>query len=174
MIAARVPEQRAAGAKLLTVDRLGRLRHRLRRDVIEVLRTGDLVIANDAATLPASLSGRHLPSGRRIEVRLAGRESLDVTSVNARTAVPDQKPGKRELLRVGSAVPLALTPGGATFANLTAKAGADAEVTVMERAGQSARVPDFAPFQTIQHLLHRDEDALVVGLMVAPDGEGNR
>jgi hypothetical protein len=66
--------------------------------------------------------------------------SLDVTSVDARAAVPDQKPGKRELLRVGGAVPLSLTPGGATFANLTAKAGADAEVTVMERAGQSARI----------------------------------
>src|SRR5207245_157183 len=31
---------------------------------------------NDAATLPASLSGRHEFSGRRIEVRLAGRDSL--------------------------------------------------------------------------------------------------
>lgn len=66
--------------------------------------------------------------------------SLDVTSVDARAAVPDQKPGKRELLRAGSAVPLSLTPGGATFANLTAKAGEDAEVTVMDRTGPSARI----------------------------------
>jgi S-adenosylmethionine:tRNA ribosyltransferase-isomerase len=36
-----------------------------------------LVVANDAATLPASLSGRHLPSGAPIELRLAGRASLD-------------------------------------------------------------------------------------------------
>ena len=32
---------------------------------------GDLVIANDAATLPASLHGMHCPSGEPIEVRLA-------------------------------------------------------------------------------------------------------
>jgi S-adenosylmethionine:tRNA ribosyltransferase-isomerase len=44
--------------------------------VIDVLRPGDLVIANDAATLPASLQGEHLASGRAIEVRLAGRRSL--------------------------------------------------------------------------------------------------
>ena len=35
------------------------------------------MVANDAATLPASLSGQHSRTGRRIEVRLAGRESLD-------------------------------------------------------------------------------------------------
>lgn len=35
------------------------------------IRSGDLVIANDAATPPASLKGIHCPSGRRIEVRLA-------------------------------------------------------------------------------------------------------
>ena len=66
--------------------------------------------------------------------------SLDFTSIDPQAAVPDQKPGKRELLRVGGAVPLSLSPGGVTFANLTAKAGEDAEVTVMDRAGPSARI----------------------------------
>ena len=37
---------------------------------------GDLVVANDAATLPASLAGVHLPTAAPIEVRLAGRASL--------------------------------------------------------------------------------------------------
>jgi S-adenosylmethionine:tRNA ribosyltransferase-isomerase len=41
------------------------------------LRPGDLVVANDAATLPSSLSGQHSRTGRRIEVRLAGRDALD-------------------------------------------------------------------------------------------------
>ena len=31
------------------------------------------MVANDAATLPASLTGRHVPSGQPVEVRLAGR-----------------------------------------------------------------------------------------------------
>ena len=36
------------------------------------------MIANDAATLPASLRGVHLPSGAEIEVRLAGQPSFAV------------------------------------------------------------------------------------------------
>lgn len=37
---------------------------------------GDLVVANDAATLPASLHGTHLPSDEAVEIRLAGWLSL--------------------------------------------------------------------------------------------------
>src|SRR5205085_2162743 len=37
-----------------------------------LLRPGDLVIANDAATLPASLSGRYAATGAPVELRLAG------------------------------------------------------------------------------------------------------
>jgi S-adenosylmethionine:tRNA ribosyltransferase-isomerase len=42
------------------------------------LRRGDLVVANDAVTMPASLSGRHLRTDAPIEVRLAAARSLDV------------------------------------------------------------------------------------------------
>jgi S-adenosylmethionine:tRNA ribosyltransferase-isomerase len=42
------------------------------RDLPMVLRAGDLVVVNDAATFPASLSGS-TSSGARIEARLAGR-----------------------------------------------------------------------------------------------------
>ena len=41
-----------------------------------MLRPGDLVIANDAATLPASFQGEHHPSGEAVEVRLAGHTSF--------------------------------------------------------------------------------------------------
>lgn len=37
-----------------------------------LFKPGDLVVANDAATLPASLHGTHVPSGEAIEIRLAG------------------------------------------------------------------------------------------------------
>ncbi len=77
MIAATAPVQRPHGAKLLHVDARGRIRRLARSDFVSVLHSGDLVIANDAATLPASLSGTHTPSGRPIEVRLSGRHSLD-------------------------------------------------------------------------------------------------
>ena len=77
MIAARHPIQRPADARLLVVDEAGRIRHAARSALASLLRPGDLVVANDAAVLPASLSGVHSPTGRAIEVRLAGRSSLD-------------------------------------------------------------------------------------------------
>jgi S-adenosylmethionine:tRNA ribosyltransferase-isomerase len=87
MLAARAPVQRPDDAKLLVVDALGHLRHVPRRDFVTLLRGGDLVVANDAATLPASLTGRHLPTGDAIEVRLAGRASLSVDDVHLFSAI---------------------------------------------------------------------------------------
>src|SRR3954462_9643920 len=66
-------------AKLLVVG-AGDLVHLPRTALPTLLRRDDLVVANDAATLPASLSGVHEPSGASIEIRLAGRRSLDLGS----------------------------------------------------------------------------------------------
>jgi S-adenosylmethionine:tRNA ribosyltransferase-isomerase len=63
-------------ARLLVIDACGGMRHVPRQTLADLLRPGDLLVANDAATLPASLHGRHLRSGEPIEVRLAGRPSL--------------------------------------------------------------------------------------------------
>ncbi|HYC24684.1 MAG TPA: S-adenosylmethionine:tRNA ribosyltransferase-isomerase [Roseiarcus sp.] len=63
---------RASSAKLLVVRASGRLAVVKRASLAEMFDRGDLVIGNDAATLPASLSGRHVESGAEIEVRLAG------------------------------------------------------------------------------------------------------
>ncbi|MCA1562397.1 MAG: S-adenosylmethionine:tRNA ribosyltransferase-isomerase [Acidobacteria bacterium] len=87
MIAASVPVQRHPQARLLVVDRRGRIEHWARSEFVQLLQAGDLVIANDAATLPGSLSGRHMPSGRRIEVRLAGGASLALDRVKRFSAV---------------------------------------------------------------------------------------
>ena len=87
MIAASLPVQRPSNAKLLVVDRYGHIRHRMRSEFAELLRPGDVVIANDAATLPASLSGRHRPTGRPIEVRLAARDSLSPHDISRFSAV---------------------------------------------------------------------------------------
>jgi S-adenosylmethionine:tRNA ribosyltransferase-isomerase len=72
---------------LLVVDENGRLQHAARSDLARLLRPGDLVVANDAATLPASLSGKHERTGAAIEVRLAGRRSLSADAVRAFDAV---------------------------------------------------------------------------------------
>jgi S-adenosylmethionine:tRNA ribosyltransferase-isomerase len=76
MIPATVAVQRPAGAKLLVVDASGTITHHRRGDFPALVEPGDLLIANDAATLPASLLGVHVETGEPIEVRLAGRRSL--------------------------------------------------------------------------------------------------
>jgi outer membrane receptor protein involved in Fe transport len=58
-----------------------------RRGFIDALRPGDLLVANDAATLPASLHGTHTRTGSAIEVRLAGRRSLAADDVADFSAV---------------------------------------------------------------------------------------
>ena len=70
MKAATQPVQRPPDARLLVVDGAGRISHHPRGALADLLVPGDLVVANDAATLPASLSGRHLATGAAIEVRL--------------------------------------------------------------------------------------------------------
>jgi S-adenosylmethionine:tRNA ribosyltransferase-isomerase len=87
VIAATEPVQRPRDAKLLVVDALGHVHHARRRDFLSLLRRGDLVVANDAATLPASLTGRHIPTGDAVEVRLAGRTSLSVNEVRTFSAI---------------------------------------------------------------------------------------
>lgn len=73
MLAATTPSQRPATARLLHVSADGAMQVLPRHRWIDVLRAGDLVVANDAATLPASLHGTHARSGAAIEIRLAGR-----------------------------------------------------------------------------------------------------
>src|SRR5438445_3189574 len=87
MKAARNPEQRPRGAKLLVVDARGRMHHADRARLPDFAQPGDVLVANDAATLPASLAGVHERTGRALEVRLAGRRSLAVDDVREFTAV---------------------------------------------------------------------------------------
>ena len=69
MIAAGRRDRRAA--KLAVVDARGDIRHLPRAALADLFQAGDLVVANDAATLPASLAGVHDASGATIEMRLA-------------------------------------------------------------------------------------------------------
>src|SRR5262245_20418658 len=87
MQAATAPAQRPSDAKLLLVDAAGGLRHAARARLAGFLRAGDLVVANDAATIPASLSGVHRRSGAPLEIRLAGRRSLAVDDIREVAAV---------------------------------------------------------------------------------------
>ena len=69
MTGAERSERRSA--RLLAIMADGGMQHLPRTALASLFGSGDLVIANDAATLPASLRGIHDASGASIEVRLA-------------------------------------------------------------------------------------------------------
>ena len=87
MKARSIPSQRPADARLLVVDAHAHFRETPRNELIQQLHPGDLLVANDAATLPASLLGIHERSGAVIEIRLAGRRSLAVDDVREFVAI---------------------------------------------------------------------------------------
>jgi S-adenosylmethionine:tRNA ribosyltransferase-isomerase len=87
VIAASAPVQRPPDARLLVVGTDGAIAHRPRAAFAALLRKGDLVVANDAATIPASLSGIHVPTGGVVELRLAARRTLAADAVTEFTAV---------------------------------------------------------------------------------------
>jgi S-adenosylmethionine:tRNA ribosyltransferase-isomerase len=71
VIPARWPREEPLDERLLVVDpRGGRWHDRRIRDLGEWLFAGDLLVINDAATIPASFSATD-PRGQRIELRLA-------------------------------------------------------------------------------------------------------
>jgi S-adenosylmethionine:tRNA ribosyltransferase-isomerase len=82
-----LPRHGPRHAKLLVVDARGRITHHAAADLPRFIRRGDLIVANDAATLPASLAATHVRTGEPIEIRLAGRRSLAPDAVTAFTAV---------------------------------------------------------------------------------------
>ena len=50
----------------------GAMTHAARTRLADFVQRGDVVVANDASTMPASLMGTHAPTGAPVEVRLAG------------------------------------------------------------------------------------------------------
>ncbi len=87
MIPAAAAVQRPPDARLMVVDAFGHVVHKRRADFPVLVQSGDVVIANDAATLPASLFGIHVATGSPIELRLAGRRSLRPQQIDRFTAV---------------------------------------------------------------------------------------
>jgi S-adenosylmethionine:tRNA ribosyltransferase-isomerase len=74
MIAATWPRPDRARARLLLVDRRsGALADRVASELPEILAPGDLLVVNDAATLPASLSGD--AEGAALELRLLDEQA---------------------------------------------------------------------------------------------------
>lgn len=87
MTPATQPIQRPRDAKLLVIDDHGHLTHVPRTSFGDYLNRGDLLVANDAATLPASLRGTHEPTGASIELRLAGADALAPANIRRFRAI---------------------------------------------------------------------------------------
>ncbi len=87
MINADQPIQRHPKSKLLVAGRDGSIRHAERGELLRFLRPADLVVANNAATIPASLHGLHCRTNAVVEVRLAARGSLAPSDLRFRAVV---------------------------------------------------------------------------------------
>jgi S-adenosylmethionine:tRNA ribosyltransferase-isomerase len=105
-----LPRRGARRAKLLVIDARGGVAHHAAAELPRFIRPGDLIVANDAATLPASLAATHLPTGEPVEIRLAGRRSLAPDAVTTFTAVvfgagdyrtPTERRPAPPILRIG-------------------------------------------------------------------------
>lgn len=76
-VAVQNSSERRPNAKLMAIDssltHLGSLDH-----FQKFFRKGDVFVVNDAATLPASLRGKHLESGDDVEIRLLSCRSQDL------------------------------------------------------------------------------------------------
>lgn len=119
------PVHRPPDAKLLVIGADRHFHHVARHGFIHFLRSGDLLVANDAATLPASLQGVHVPSGGAIEVRLAGwrsRAAEDVAHFSAVVFGAGDYQTRTELRRLPPPLArgdrLALGPLSATITDL--------------------------------------------------------
>lgn len=91
---AQQPVEPRDASRLLVVHRDdGRLEHRRFRDVLEYLRSGDLLVANESRVIPARLQARKVPSGGRVELLLLARRDARrwEALVKGRRAAPGQR-----------------------------------------------------------------------------------
>jgi S-adenosylmethionine:tRNA ribosyltransferase-isomerase len=71
---AQQPVEPRDAARLMVIHRAtGQIEHRVFRDIVEYLRPGDLLVANDTRVIPARLFARKVPTGGRVELLLLNR-----------------------------------------------------------------------------------------------------
>ena len=86
---AQTPAEPRDSSRLLVLDRrTGAVRHQFFPQILEHIRPGDLLIANDTRVIPARLLGKRADTGGGVEVFLLHRRSQDTWEVLV-------KPGKK-------------------------------------------------------------------------------
>ncbi len=101
-------------------------------DLPRLLGAGDVVVINDAATLPASFSGVHVPTGRSVEIRLAASLSVAQPPLRWRAVVLGE--GDWRIPTERRPVPVALSAGDRLEFH------ADLAATVTQVADRSGRL----------------------------------
>jgi S-adenosylmethionine:tRNA ribosyltransferase-isomerase len=86
---AQIPIEPRDSSRLMVLRRnTAAITHRVFRDIVEYLRPGDLLVANDTKVIPARLIGRREDGSGKVEVFLLHRHSRDVWEALV-------KPGKK-------------------------------------------------------------------------------
>lgn len=71
---AQTPASPRHASRLMVVERAtGQIAHRHFYEIVEYLRPGDLLVANDSRVIPARLYGRKVPTGGRVEILLLAK-----------------------------------------------------------------------------------------------------
>ena len=98
---AQTPPPDRSDARLLYLDRAsGRLAHHRISALPDLLRPGDLIVANDTRVFPARLLGRRVPSGGEVECLLVRRVDAD-RSTTAPQAAPESDQTWEALMHPG-------------------------------------------------------------------------
>ncbi|HDN79792.1 MAG TPA: tRNA preQ1(34) S-adenosylmethionine ribosyltransferase-isomerase QueA, partial [Chloroflexi bacterium] len=68
---AQTPVEPRDASRLMVVHRdTGQFEHRIFREIVEYVRPGDLLVANQSRVIPARLYGRKVPTGGKVELLL--------------------------------------------------------------------------------------------------------
>src|SRR5690242_6476229 len=85
---AQTPLEHRDECRLLVLNRAtGETSHHHFRDLLTLLRSGDLLVVNDTRVLPARLFGRK-PTGGRVEILLTRRHGDDAWDALTRPGLP--------------------------------------------------------------------------------------
>jgi S-adenosylmethionine:tRNA ribosyltransferase-isomerase len=159
---AQVPAARRDDSRLLVVDRAARrVSHRHFRDLPEYLRTGDVLLRNNAAVLPARLQARR-PTGGAVEcflLRPEGEANVwtclvkpgKKLPVGAHFAGPDQAFSGEIIVRHadGSASVRFATRDGEAITAVAHRVGEVPLPPYIERLDASSRPADLERYQTV-------------------------
>ena len=146
---AQTPIEPRDSSRLLVLQRAtGAISHRRFRDIEELLRSGDLLVANDSRVIPARLQARK-PTGGRVEVFLL--RQVDDRTWETLVRGKRLRPGSRiQILGPAVAVPAASAASDPPTATYQTDFGdgeqriAPLEATVLEETSAGGRLVEFS------------------------------